>query len=121
MRTAAIICTCMAVLSAGTATAAPRRTAAYDGAWSLTFVTQRGACDPTYNFDANITDGIVSNPNLVRFRGEVLANGRVHATVAVQDKVAAGSGRLTASSGRGTWSGSEGDQRCSGYWTAQRE
>lgn len=119
MRTAAMVCTCMALLSAGPAAAAPGRSA-YDGAWSLTFVTQRGACDPSYNFDVNIADGMVSHPNLVKFRGEVSSDGRVHASVTIQDKFAAGSGRLTGAIGRGTWSGREGAERCSGYWTAHR-
>jgi hypothetical protein len=108
-----------ALLSATFVTAAQARSA-YDGAWSLNFVTQRGTCSPTYNFDVNIADGFVSHPNLVRFRGKVTARGVVHASVTVQDKYAAGSGRLTISSGRGVWSGYEGQARCSGYWTAQR-
>ena len=29
---------------------------AYDGSWDLVFVTQRGACDPSYNFFVNITN-----------------------------------------------------------------
>ena len=33
---------------------------AYDGSWDLLFVTQRGACDPTYYFSVNITDGAIS-------------------------------------------------------------
>jgi hypothetical protein len=37
---------------------------AYDGSWDLLFVTQRGACDPTYNFSINITNGAVTHPNL---------------------------------------------------------
>jgi hypothetical protein len=41
-------------------------TSTYDGSWSLTFVTQRGACDPSYDFVVNISDGIVSHPNLSR-------------------------------------------------------
>ena len=41
---------------------------AYDGAWDLVFVTQTGACDPSYNFTVNVSDGIVTHPNLVRFR-----------------------------------------------------
>ncbi len=93
---------------------------AYDGAWELVFVTQRGACDPTYNFSVNITDGVVTNPNLVRFRGYVAPSGAVRASVIVQDKSASGSGRLSGASGRGTWSGSSAGARCSGYWTAQR-
>jgi hypothetical protein len=93
---------------------------AYDGSWDLVFVTQRGACDPTYNFTVNITDGIVTHPNLVRFRGRVARSGAVRASVTVQDKFASGSGRLASNSGRGTWSGYSGSARCSGYWTARR-
>jgi hypothetical protein len=93
---------------------------AYDGPWDLLFVTQRGACDPTYNFSVNITDGVVTHPNLVRFRGYVARSGAVRASVTVQDKYASGSGRLASNSGRGTWSGYSGSARCSGYWTAQR-
>ena len=93
---------------------------AYDGSWDLVFVTQRGACDPTYNFSVNITDGVVTHPNLVRFKGYVARLGAVRASVTVQDKYASGSGRLSGASGRGTWSGYSGSARCSGYWTAQR-
>jgi hypothetical protein len=93
---------------------------AYDGSWGLLFVTQRGACDPTYNFSVNITDGAVTHPNLVRFRGYVARSGAVRASVAVQDKYASGAGRLSSNSGRGTWTGHSGGARCAGYWTAQR-
>jgi hypothetical protein len=93
---------------------------AYDGSWDLVFATQRGACDPTYNFSVNITDGVVTHPNLVRFKGYVARSGAVRASVTVQDKYASGSGRLSGASGRGTWSGYSGSARCSGYWTAQR-
>jgi hypothetical protein len=93
---------------------------AYDGSWDLIFVTQRGACDPTYNFSVNITNGIVTHPNLVRFHGYVARSGAVRASVTVQDKFASGSGKLTGNSGRGAWSGHSGQSRCSGYWTAQR-
>jgi hypothetical protein len=93
---------------------------AYDGSWDLVFVTQRGACDPTYDFSVNITDGVVTHPNLVRFTGHVARSGAVRASVTVQDKYASGSGRLARNSGRGTWSGYSGRARCSGYWTARR-
>jgi hypothetical protein len=92
----------------------------YDGSWDLVFMTQRGSCDPSYNFTVNIANGVVTNPNLVRFRGYVARSGVVHASVIVQDKYAAGSGRLSNAAGRGTWSGHAGNARCSGYWTAQR-
>ena len=93
---------------------------AYDGSWDLVFVTQRGACDPSYNFTVNVSDGIVSHPNLVRFKGYVAKSGSVRASVTVQDKLAAGTGRLFGNSGRGRWDGHTGSARCSGYWTAQR-
>jgi hypothetical protein len=102
------------------ATPAAAATSNYDGAWSLTFVTQQGACDPTYNFSVNISNGFVSHPNLVRLRGKVARSGLVHASVVVQDKYANGSGKLTKNSGRGTWSGHAGAARCAGYWTAQK-
>ncbi|TYO65035.1 hypothetical protein FXV83_18800 [Bradyrhizobium hipponense] len=94
---------------------------AFDGSWDLVFVTQRGACDATYNFTVNITNGIVTHPNLVRFRGYVARSGAVRASVTVQDKFASGSGRLSGNSGRGRWSGHSGSARCSGYWAAQRD
>lgn len=114
-----LLCAMTAGCLAASATVVQARSA-YDGAWDLVFVTQRGACDPTYNFSVNISDGIVTHPNLVKFRGVVARSGAVRASVTVQDKYAAGSGRLTGASGRGTWSGHSGTARCSGYWTAQR-
>jgi hypothetical protein len=93
---------------------------AYDGSWDLAFVTQRGACDPTYNFTVNVSDGVVTHPNLVKFQGYVAKSGLVRASVMVHDKFASGTGRLFGTSGRGKWSGYAGSARCSGYWTAQR-
>ena len=107
---------CMALAPSAAAYA----TSTYDGPWSLEFVTQRGPCDPTYEFSVNIHDGVVTHPNLVTFRGHVSRSGAVQASVTVHEKFASGSGRLTASSGRGTWSGRSDGARCAGYWTAQR-
>lgn len=113
--TSAVAAGCLVVF-----VSAAQARSAYDGYWDLLFVTQRGACDPSYNFSVNITDGVVTHPNLVKFRGKVARSGVVRASVTVQDKYAAGSGRLSSNSGRGTWSGYSGGARCSGYWTAQR-
>jgi hypothetical protein len=99
---------------------AARAHSAYDGSWDLAFVTQKGACDPAYNFTVKISDGVVTHPNLVRFKGYVARSGTVRASVTVQDKFASGTGRLYGTSGRGTWSGHTGSERCAGYWTAQR-
>ena len=93
---------------------------AYDGSWDLAFVTQNGVCDPSYNFTVNVSDGIVTHPNLVKFKGYVAKSGSVHASVTVHDKFASGTGRLSGATGGGKWSGYAGSARCSGYWTAQR-
>jgi hypothetical protein len=119
MRYATVMCMAAALLCHAT-DAFARSGSSYDGAWSLVFVTQRGACDPSYNFNVNVLGGIITHPNLVRFRGRVTPSGVVHASVTVQDKYAAGAGKLTRTTGQGTWSGYSGTARCSGYWTAQR-
>jgi hypothetical protein len=93
---------------------------AYDGSWNLVFMTQKGTCDPTYNFSVNVSNGIVTHPNLVKFKGYVAKSGTVHASVTVHDKFASGRGRLFETSGRGSWTGRAGSARCTGYWTAQR-
>jgi hypothetical protein len=101
------------------ATAANARSA-YDGSWNLVFVTRSGACDATYNFTVDISNGIVTHPNLVKFRGYVARSGAVRASVTVQDKYASGAGRLSGTTGPGRWSGRSGKALCAGYWTAQR-
>jgi len=84
------------------------------------FVTRSGACDATYNFTIDISNGIVTHPNLVKFRGYVARSGAVRASVSVQDKYASGAGRLSGTTGHGRWSGRSGSALCAGYWTAQR-
>ncbi|SDI09111.1 hypothetical protein SAMN05216338_101745 [Bradyrhizobium sp. Rc2d] len=101
-------------------TPAAQARSAYDGSWDLIFVTQRGVCEPSYSFTVNVSDGNVSHPNLLKFRGHVARSGAVHASVAVHDKYATGSGKLAGTTGRGRWSGRAGSSLCAGYWTAQR-
>jgi hypothetical protein len=118
MKTPAL-CTIAAISFVASASFAQARSA-YDGSWDLVFVTQTGSCDPSYNFTVNVTDGIVTHPNLVKFKGYVAKSGSVRASVTVQDKFASGTGRFSGTSGRGRWSGHTGNARCTGYWTAQR-
>ena len=110
------------VLVAGPAGAKPRTypIRAFDGAWHLTFETRAGSCDANYEFDVNILNGNITHPNLVRFNGRVSPSGAVRAAVTVQDKHAAGTGRLQLASGTGSWSGHSGAARCSGVWTAHK-
>ena len=107
-------------VTCSSAFAYPAGAASFDGSWNLVFVTRQGACDQSYNFAVNISSGIVTHPNLVRFRGSVTRNGTVRASVIVGERYASGSGRLTGVSGRGVWSGHAGGSRCAGYWIAQK-
>jgi hypothetical protein len=118
MKTPALWIIATGCLIALASTASARTT--YDGSWDLLFVTQRGGCDPSYSFTVNVANGIVTHPNLVKFKGYVTPAGAVRASVTVHDKYASGAGRLSGASGRGTWRGYSGNARCSGYWTAQR-
>lgn len=92
----------------------------FDGTWNLAFVTERGDCDPTYNFTIDVVNGNISHPNILTFRGRVAQSGAVVASVRVGHKSASGSGRLSGVSGRGVWTGRSGETRCAGTWVAQR-
>jgi hypothetical protein len=105
-------------VAASTASVASARTV-YDGRWSLSIVTQRGACD-SYKFPVEINNGHVSFPGLNKASGRVAANGAVRVFVSAGGKSASGSGRLSPGAGSGRWSGRSGSDRCSGIWTAQR-
>ena len=92
----------------------------YDGQWEITFMTQSGDCNPVYSYSVNIENGMITSPAVQTFVGNVTNAGAVRASVAVQEKRASGSGRLTGVVGRGTWTGYSGNQRCAGAWKAQR-
>jgi hypothetical protein len=92
---------------------------AYDGRWSLSITTTRGACD-TYNFPVQIANGAVSFPGLNKASGRVSSTGSVRVFISAMGKSASGSGKLSPGSGSGRWSGRSGDDRCSGNWTALR-
>lgn len=116
MARAGILAFAMSVIAADNAAA---RTV-YDGWWNLTFLTQRGGCDASYRFTVQVQNGIVSHPNLVKFRGRVARGGAVRSSVTVHDKHASGLGRMSRNAGQGRWSGYSGKARCTGRWTAQR-
>jgi hypothetical protein len=92
----------------------------FDGMWNLTFVTQRGACDPIYNFTVDVLNGSITHPNILTFKGRVAQSGAVRAAVRVGQRYASGSGRLSGVSGQGVWSGYSDVSRCAGTWTARR-
>ena len=111
---------CLVLGNFDSAEAHSYRSDAFDGSWHLIFETRSGSCDPSYDFDVNVSNGNISHPNLVRFRGRVSRSGAVRASVTVQDKRAAGTGRLDQTGGSGTWSGYSGTAKCTGIWRATK-
>jgi hypothetical protein len=92
----------------------------FDGSWTVQIITQRGACDPNSSFGVEIRDGIVSGSGGIPVSGRVARNGSVSVGVASGNRNASGSGRLSASSGGGTWRGVGSQGACSGRWSASR-
>ena len=92
----------------------------YDGQWNITFVTQSGNCNPTYDYSVNIENGVITSPVVETFRGNVTGSGAVRASVTVQKQHATGTGKLKGVLGRGSWVGWSEGQRCTGSWSAQR-
>jgi len=91
-----------------------RARSAYDGSWDLVLVTQRGACDPTYNFSVNITNGVVTHPNLVAmWRGPVW--------FALRCQLAARNPNLWIGGNRVLWSGTNRCQALAGLGSSARD
>jgi len=111
---------CLVLGNSDSAEARSYRSDAFDGSWHLIFETRSGSCDSSYDFDVNVSNGNISHPNLVRFRGRVSRSGAVRAAVTAQDKHAAGTGRLDPTSGSGIWSGYSGTAKCTGIWNATK-
>jgi hypothetical protein len=109
-------------LSIGPHTASPAlaRTP-YDGTWSVSIITDAGACDRGYRYAVKIVDGRVSydDPNF-DINGVVNARGQVTVSIRAGQNEAHGSGRLSGDYGEGSWSGSTPTQSCSGHWEAER-
>jgi hypothetical protein len=109
--------TAFTLTMAGTA---PAPAAGSDGVWSVLIVTEKGTCDRGYRYPVKITRGVVGHVDPTSsfdIRGRV--NGsRINVTVSRGTQSAAGAGRITSTSGSGTWRTKAGD--CSGNWTAER-
>lgn len=95
--------------------------AAFNGTWSVLIITDDGPCDRAYRYPVRIANGRVSYAGQADFDvvGKVARNGAVRVTVSRGNVSASGSGRLSGDGGSGTWRG-EGDEVCSGRWTAEK-
>jgi hypothetical protein len=99
-----------------------RAQASFDGSWSVLIITDTGECDRAYRYGIRIERGqiIYGGEAGVAFTGRVESNGQVAATVRRGEQRATGSGRLSGSSGAGTWKGQSSTGACGGRWEAER-
>jgi hypothetical protein len=116
-----IACALLVVAAAVQLPASAAAATPFDGRWSVTIQTDRGACDRAYRYGILINNGHVSyaGDNAFDIRGQVARNGAVRVRVSRGSSYADGQGRLSRDSGGGTWHGA-GNGTCSGRWFAER-
>src|SRR4051794_24863217 len=111
----------LALVLAGGLTVAARQTPAasnFDGAWSVLIITEDGTCDRAYRYPVRVQNGVLRYEGEagVAISGRVDASGKINATVQRGEQSANGSGRLSSSSGTGTWKGKSSTTACAGRW-----
>lgn len=105
------------LLLAGLASATPAAAATFDGEWNVQIASSNAACSSGTSVSIGINNGqVASTSAMVTASGRVADAGVISVTLASGVTRAVGSGRLSGTSGSGTWRAAV----CSGTWTAQR-
>ncbi|MBS0245984.1 MAG: hypothetical protein JSR61_05130 [Proteobacteria bacterium] len=101
---------------------APAAAATHDGRWSVLVITEQGNCDQAYRYEVAVGAGKVTyaGPENVDFSGTIAASGAVRVTIRLGEQGAQGTGKLSTSTGQGTWHGTGKNGICSGRWEAER-
>src|SRR4029077_7120276 len=94
------------------------RGSSYDGTWSVVIYTLRGDCGSIRAALRIIGGRVYSGDSSYQAYGAVGGGGAVRVTLLRGSQSAAGSGRLSNSSGSGRWRTSGGE--CFGTWSATR-
>jgi hypothetical protein len=97
--------------------ATPSAAATFDGAWNVQITSSNAACNSGASVSIGISNGhVASNSATVTASGRVAEAGNISVILSTGLKRAVGTGRLSGTSGSGTWRAA----LCSGTWTAQR-
>lgn len=105
------------LLLAGLVLATPAAANTFDGQWSVQIASPNASCTNGASVAIGISNGqVASNTSAVTASGRVAEAGTISVTLSSGIKRAVGFGRLSGSSGSGTWRAA----LCSGTWTAQR-
>jgi hypothetical protein len=99
------------------ATATPSSAATFDGDWNVQIASSSAAYSGGASVSLGISEGhVASNNATVTASGRVAEAGDISVTLSSGLKRAVGTGRLSGTSGSGTWRAT----LCSRTWTAQR-
>ncbi len=105
------------MMLSGMILAQPAIAATFDGQWNVQIASSNSACDSGVSVSIGINNGqVASTSAAVSASGRVAEAGNIAVTLASGMKRAVGQGRLSGTSGSGTWRAA----LCSGTWTAQR-
>ena len=105
---------CAVTLLCGQANAA---STSFDGAWNVRISSSSETCGNGATVAIGINNGqIASTSAAVTASGRVADAGNINVTLSTGIKRAVGFGRLSGTSGSGTWRGA----LCTGTWTAER-
>ncbi|MCK1714370.1 MULTISPECIES: hypothetical protein [unclassified Bradyrhizobium] len=89
----------------------------FDGAWNVRIASSSQTCGNGSTVAIGINNGqIASSSVAVTASGRVADAGSINVTLSTGIKRAVGFGRLSGTSGSGTWRGA----MCTGTWTAER-
>ena len=105
----------------GFASMAIAQTNRFDGTWSVEVVTESGSCDRAYRYAVTIENGRARYAGTEAFNvsGQVRPNGAVSGSISRGQDRANVTGRLSGTTGGGTWTAS-GARTCSGRWSAEK-
>jgi len=94
----------------------------FDGDWSVVIMSRGGACEPSFRYSVEISNGKVINTGGagVTVQGRVTPRGNVRVVVQSGNEWADGSGRLGRNGGGGIWRGQGSSGACEGTWMAER-
>jgi len=89
----------------------------FDGAWNVRISSSSETCGNGATVAIGINNGqVASSSAAVTASGRVADAGSINVTLSTGIKRAVGFGRLSGTSGSGTWRGA----MCTGTWTAER-
>nr|WP_249129511.1 hypothetical protein [Bradyrhizobium japonicum] len=98
--------------------AAQANASTFDGAWNVRISSSSETCGNGATVAIGISNGqIASSSAMVTASGRVADAGSINVTLSTGIKRAVGFGRLSGTSGSGTWRGA----LCTGTWTAERQ